>query len=186
VRSGRHCLEPPKEALIGLLIESCPIQISTLFCRRNILPDELFLEYLNVAGEDVCFFIQATQRAERCRANPEIMVNCGKGVNIYFSRIAWSGDNRIRVLQDRIHAYTFLVQHVELSRANRLSATRLIAELKRDFAFFVCRYVIRERKLPKELPRFGMNKILFVLWFSVTALNVSAKYMAGAYRPRAG
>jgi succinoglycan biosynthesis protein ExoW len=187
VPGARHAfVEIPRDSLIALLLDSCPIQISTLFCRRSILPDDPFLEHLKVAGEDVSFFIRAAQRAERCCANTDIMVDCGRGINIYFSRIAWEGDNRIRVLQDRIRAYTFVVEQIELSRDNILSATQLIAELKRDLVFFVCRYAVRERRLPADLSRFGMNGISFALWFAATALGVSAKYVAGLYRPRPG
>jgi succinoglycan biosynthesis protein ExoW len=179
-------VEVPKDALIALLLDSCPIQISTLVCHRDILPDKPFLEHLKVAGEDVSFFIEATQGAKRCCANTDIMVDCGKGINIYFSRIAWEGDNRIRVLQDRIQAYTFVAETIELSQANLLSTMHLVAELKRDFVFFVCRYFVRERRVPSDLSRFGMNNTSFGLWFAATALSISAKYVVGLYRPRPG
>jgi len=184
--AGHHLRQVPKETLIASLIQSCPVQTSALIFRRRVAPDSFFPEDLKVAGEDVVFFIDLTKRSERCCANMDITVECGRGINIYFSRISWHGDNRLRILHDRIFSYIHISERMNLSPRNTELARRLTALLERDFVFFACRYVAKERRLPKEISSIAAAKTSFALWFAATALKVVTGWLVGVYRPLPG
>src|SRR5581483_1842199 len=77
------------DVLVGLVLKEFPTQASTVVYRLDIAPHLRFDTRLKSAGEDVLFFAALAATARRPGFDMGGRVDCGPGVNIYFSHLSW-------------------------------------------------------------------------------------------------
>jgi len=178
------CAEIPIDALVDALPKCFPTQASTIIFRRDILADLRFDHSLRSAGEDVLFFTQLVAKARRACFSTRVMVECGKGVNIYFSNFHWDSPARLAIIQDHIVALSLIIQRVRLAPDTRKWLENQIASYKRDFVFHSLRHFAKRRTIPPELFRMASGRMWYPLWFSLTAAQIAISMPLGLYRPR--
>ena len=139
--SGRTAglLEMPQEAMVGLSISEFPCQASTVVYRRTIAPNLRFNTALQYAGEDVLFFTELLASAPRIAFDLDSKVECGKGVNIYFSHLSWDSPRFLKIKIDQLIAHRILGRCTYLSEANQIINNRRLRLFESEAGFHLLR-----------------------------------------------
>lgn len=171
--NGLAEVEP--ETLAGLILRNFPTQASTVIYRRSIHPDCFFDENLKASGEDVLFFASIVSRARRACFSPKVMVECGDGINMFFSHLEWDDPKRIAIEMDRIKFISKAMQ-MPLPERDIKYLRKRMSSCKKDFVFLSVRYFL---KFKKTGPGFSCSP-----WFLFTAFYVLTGKILGLYRPQ--
>ena len=132
-------LEIPKELMIGLTLDEFPAQTSTVVYQRNIATDLRFDEDLKYTGEDVLFLTTLAARANKICFDLDSMVECGGGVNIYFSNLEPDGERFLAIKADKFVTHLRIAQRLDLSQRNRNWNDKWLALSRRDLAYHLLR-----------------------------------------------
>jgi succinoglycan biosynthesis protein ExoW len=144
-----HFVRLSTDRMIGLVIEEFPAQISAVAYRRTIAPNIRFDSTLKAAGEDVAFLSLLTSKAKNVGFDPEICVECGSGLNMYFSNIDWNSKRTLDIKIDQVRAHRGLARSVRLSADNWKINSRKLRGYQRELAFHLMRATF---KFPGRIP----------------------------------
>jgi succinoglycan biosynthesis protein ExoW len=178
------CAEIPVDALVDAVLKGFPTQASTVIFQRDVFPDLRFDQSLRSAGEDMLFFTQLAAKTRRACFSTKVMVEYGKGVNIYFGNFHWDSPARLAIAHDQIVARSLIAQCVPLAPDTKKWLETLIASYKRDFVFLCLRYIAKRWKIPPELSRMASGRMWYPFWFALTAAQIAISMPLGLYRPR--
>ena len=159
-------------------------QTSTVIYLQSIYPDLLFDTDFVQAGEDTIFFLQLAAKAKSVRFSPEIMVDCGKGMNLYFSSFDWDNPAHLSQVITNMKAHQMMEKRIALSKDNILYNDILIKSFKRNIAFFALRQFLKKKgKIPYEIKKLARENKNFYLWFTICLLQVVVGKVLGIYKP---
>jgi len=166
------------------ILREFPTQASTVIYRRNVAPTLLFDTSFTCSGEDIVFFMQLVDKAETFCFSPEIGVDCGMGVNLYFGNLSWDSPGHLAQVFTNLRAHSVIKSKIALSRANDIWNDWHINVLKRNIAFLSLRHFLKTRgKWPVELRAFAHDVKNFFLWFPASLLQVGVGRALGVYHP---
>ena len=168
-------LEIPVDRMIGLTLREMPCQASTVVYRRSINPALKFNTDLKSSGEDVLFFTALVASAHRVCVDLDSVVECGGGVNIYFSNLSWESKRFLSIMIDHLVMRRLLDQCVTLSGCNREWNDALTDKCRRELAYQMLRQALKNpgwalqefRRLINLAPRsaallhFDMGRVAF-------------------------
>lgn len=138
-------LEVPKDYMMGLTLREFPSQASTVVYRRSINQGLRFATELKSSGEDVLFFTCLVASVNRVCFDLDSMVECGKGVNIYFSNLGWNSERCLSIKVDVLLAHRMIAETLNLSSRNKQWNDVRLVECRRELAFHMLRNL---RKAP--------------------------------------
>lgn len=174
-RVGGDEIRLPAEALVECVIEEFPAQLSTVVFRRAIAPELRFDASLRCSGEDVLYLVSLIAKAKVAAFDPDVVVECGEGVNIYFSHFEWNSPMFIKILRDRAFCHSRLDRVSGLPKHSREKNMRVLRRIQLDFAFHSVRLCLkRGGSLPVEVreicsvPQIGwswwIRSVLYLAW----------------------
>jgi len=173
-----------KDELLSILIQEFPAQTSTIIYKHACAPDMQFNTSLKHAGEDKLFFVQLASMAQRICFSPDIMVDCGTGVNMYFGHTNWDSPSNLRQVIDDLRSHYFIRKIVSLSPNNRAFNDAAIVRLRRKVAFLSLRQCIKHQgRWPRELQLLAREEEFFYGWFAFCAAQVAMLRAFGLYSP---
>ena len=173
-----------KDDLVALIIRECPTQASTIIYRRDQAPDVLFDTSLHYAGEDKVFFAQLVSRMQRIVFSPRVMVDCGRGINMYFGHLSWDSDRHLNVVIDDLKAHYLIKRTITLSQKNQSYNNAYIARLRRKTVFLTLRQFVRSKgKWPAEVAALARSDQHFYAWFTLYAAQVAIGRALKLYMP---
>jgi succinoglycan biosynthesis protein ExoW len=109
-------MEIDKEAMIELLIREFPCSLSTLVYRANIDRRLRFVGHLRNAAEDIVYLVSLACSTKRVCADKVSKVECGNGVNIWFSNQGWHCERFLSTKVDEFFARWYISNKLEISR----------------------------------------------------------------------
>ncbi len=149
-------LEIPKDLMVGLTLSEFPCQASTVVYTREVDPGLRFDVGLRSSGEDVLFFTRLVSSARRICFDLDSMVECGSGVNIYFSNLGWNNERVLSIKVDVLVTHLRIAESLELSARNRKWNDRRVDECRKDLAFHMLRNLIKKpAHASREFARLG-------------------------------
>lgn len=128
-------LEIPQDLMIGLMLAETPCHISTAVYRRSIAREIRFDAKLEYTGEDAFFLTTLAASANRICFDLESMVDCGSGVNIYFSNLAINDERFLPIKVDKFVLHSRIAHRLELSPRNKLWNDQWLALSRKDLAY---------------------------------------------------
>ncbi len=159
-------------------------QASAVIYRRGIAPHLLFDTAFVKAGEDILFLMQLASKINKGCFSTRIMVNCGRGINLYFSHISWDSPGHLIQEITRMKAHCAIKNKVRLSLENDRWNDKYIQGIKRKIAFLSLRQFIKTRgKWPVEIKALGREDRNFFSWFPLSLFQAGAGKALGLYRP---
>ena len=165
----------PKLSLKDEMIETCLCHTSCVVLRADSVSGVRFDLELRSAGEDRMFWIELIIAGARVAISWACNVECGRGVNIFFSSFDW---NKIETL-DRVCNLALFGE--KLSRLPNLEANNLTAAVatrdkyRRAYAYLVLRALLKRQKfLSNSFYRFCKYDPLFPLKTPFLAFSVLA------------
>lgn len=182
--AGRDVVTLSTEEMYTIALREFPTQASTTLFRRAAAPDLRFERSLRSAGEDLVFFLQLISKTKSVCFSPKVMVDCGKGVNIYFGQIDWNAPGYLKGLADNLRAYLIVRETVAMSASNTAWIDRFITKLRRDLVFHTLRRFVKGRgKWPREIGALKAYDKKLPLWFAACAVYVTLGRAARFYKP---
>jgi succinoglycan biosynthesis protein ExoW len=136
-------LEIPRDLMIGLTLSEFPCQASTVVYRRSIIDGLRFDTDLRHSGEDVLFFACLIAAAKRVCIDLDSMVQCGGGINIYFSNLDWNSKKHLSIKVDSLVTRRRIAERLSLSDRNREWNNDQIAECRGQLAFHILRNAVQ-------------------------------------------
>ena len=135
----------PSEEFMSLIIEEFPCQISTVTYKNSVAKNLRFDNSLNYAGEDMLFMVMLADKCHRISCNLNMVVECGSGINIYFSNFGWDSPKFFHILFDRLKCY-YLISQLPNVPKKFLATNRVFLKtsLKNSF-FHIFRYLYKNR-----------------------------------------
>jgi succinoglycan biosynthesis protein ExoW len=159
-------------------------QASTVIYLKNINPDLLFDTSFVQAGEDIIFLLHLVGKAKNAVFSPEIMVDCGTGINLYFSSLDWDNPAHFSQVITKLRTYITIKNNIKLSKDNALWNDAHIKSLKRNIAFLALRQFIKTKgKIPQEIKKLAREDKTFYRWFPVCLIQVATLKALGIYKP---
>jgi succinoglycan biosynthesis protein ExoW len=144
----------PIDCMIGLTLGEFPCQASTVVYRRSINNALHFDTDLRCSGEDVLFFTTLVSSASRVCIDLNGVVECGGGVNIYFSNLSWDSDKFLAITVDHFVMRRRIGERVNLSACNQHWNDRLLDKYRRELAFHMVRNLVKHPlRAMRELKR---------------------------------
>lgn len=137
-------LEIPVDRMVGLTLGEFPCQASTVVYRRRINPGLRFHAGLKYSGEDVVFMTTLIASARRVCFDLDTMVECGGGVNIYFSNLTWDSPKFLAIKVDQVVMRLLLERAITLSADNKKWNNELLLRGRGELAFHMLRSLLRE------------------------------------------
>ncbi|BEV11586.1 glycosyltransferase family 2 protein [Asticcacaulis sp. DW145] len=129
-----------------LCLTDFPCQASTTVFRSSAARDLRFSERLKYSGEDVLFFFELACRSRAVVCNPHSSVQCGTGVNMYFSNLNWDSENYIYIksnhLKLQIYIFNFRKSNIRLFCLN----IKYMILCAGDYAFHLLRSIVKNGK----------------------------------------
>jgi succinoglycan biosynthesis protein ExoW len=132
-------LEIPKDLMIGLTLAEFPCQASTVAYRRDIAPKMRFDNELAFTGEDVLFFTALATSANRICFDLDSIVECGSGVNIYFSNLTINDERFLPIKVDKYVTHFWIAKRFDLSDRNRDWNTQWLSVSRKDLVYHLIR-----------------------------------------------
>ena len=136
-------LEIPTDHMIGLMLWEFPSQASTVVYRRIINKALYFDTELQYSGEDVLFFTSLVASAKRVCFDLDSIVECGGGVNIYFSNLSWSSERFLAIKVNKLVTHRLIAERLDLSSCNKKWNDEILAESRRELAFQTLRNLVK-------------------------------------------
>ena len=147
-------LEIPLDLLIGLTISEVPSQMSTVIYRRQINDGLRFETNLKASGEDVLFLTCLVASAARVCCDLDSRLECGKGLNMYFSNLDWNSNKFLSIKVDIFLTHRLTAARVTLSPQNTRLNDRLLAKCRSEVAFHLLRTLLKNpTRAARELTR---------------------------------
>jgi succinoglycan biosynthesis protein ExoW len=132
-------LEIPKDLMVGLTLAEFPCQASTVVYRRDIAPKLRFDNQLAFTGEDVLFFTALATSANRICFDLDGVVECGSGVNIYFSNLTINDERFLPIKVDKYVTHFRITKRFDLSDRNRDWNSQWLSASRKDLAYHLIR-----------------------------------------------
>lgn len=146
----KHCFSGiASDKFVRLMLKEFPAQVSSVVYKRCIAPDLRFNQKLNAAGEDLLFLCIIVAMAGSIAFDQISCVECGAGLNMYYSNLAWDNPKRLAICIDLLIAHKLIAKVIELSAENRKQNDTAIRHYKRQLAFQTVRSVA---KFPASVP----------------------------------
>ena len=172
------------EEISTVVLREFPTQLSTVIYRKEKGEVLLFDSSFKNAGEDMLFILQLVHRSSAACFSPEARVECGEGVNIYFSNIGWDSPNHLTRLSDRLRSHVHIGKVVALSRENAIWNNKQISKLRNDFVFHTLRqWAVHKGSWPQAARALARQDKSFASWFAVHAVQVSIGRLFKVYHP---
>jgi len=153
-------LDIPKDLMIGLTLAEFPCQASTVVYRRSIAPKLRFDDELAFTGEDVLFFTALAAAASKVCFDLDSIVECGSGVNIYFSNLAVGDERFLPIKVDKYVTHFRIDERFKLSERNKDWNDHWLSTSRKDLAYHLVRGLLyRPVATTKEIGR--LTKIAF-------------------------
>lgn len=182
--NAQRSISPIAQAdFINLTLRDFPSQASTVVYRRDCAADLFFDEKLKAAGEDIVFFTQLGLNAKTLCFNPDIMVECADGMNMFFGHFGWDDPARLSIVRDQIKTFTKILHLETMPESEKLYLGQTISHYKADMVFFCLRARLKNKTWPPELNDFKNTDGFSWLWFIKTALYVLIGKQLGLYKP---
>jgi succinoglycan biosynthesis protein ExoW len=176
--------ELPREDVPGLIVEEFPTQASTVVYSRDLQPDLRFNPDLRAAGEDMLFFVTLTAKARKICCNTVEKVECGGGVNIFFSNFDWDSPSYLKIKKDRVICHEMLSDITFLPDKAHLINKKILRKLRCDFVFHAMWRFFKDRgKIPAALRDMARSDPRFFVWSLSSAARIAILYPLGMYRP---
>ncbi len=172
------------EELSTTILREFTAQTSTVIYSRNICPDLLFDTRFVQAGEDLISFLQLAVKTKKANFSPEIMVDCGTGINLYFGSLGWDNPSYLSQVITNLRAHNVIKNKITLSTENLMWNNEYINKFKRKIAFLALRQFIKTKgKIPQEIKRLAGEDRTFYYWFPVCLIQVATLKALGIYKP---
>ena len=138
-------LSVPKDIMIRLAFCEFPCQASTVVYVREIDECLRFETTLRNSGEDVLFFTNLLSSAKNICFDLDSTVECGDGINIYYSNLVW--DRCLAIKIDILLAHKLIGRKIRLSRANVKWYKKKLNACRKELAFHLIRTLIKNPTL---------------------------------------
>ena len=173
-------LEIPIDHMIGLSLGEFPCQASTVVYRRNINKGLYFSTKLKSSGEDVLFFTTLVASASRVCIDLDGIVECGGGVNIYFSNLSWDSDKFLAIKVDHLLMRRLIDESLNLSSANKQWNDELLAECRNELAFQMLRNLVKNPTLAlREINRLARMAPVAAIVLPIDMIRVAVGHVSG-------
>jgi len=173
-----------RDEVTPIILREFATQASTVVYRRDIAPDLLFDTSFTKAGEDIIFLLQLINKTQKICFSSRIMVDCGTGINIYFSNLDWNSAGHLSQVIYRLKAHLTIQKGVELTQDNIVWNKSFIATLRRKVVFLSLRQIVRNKgKCPDELKALAREDKWFYVWFPLYLFQVVTGKILGLYNP---
>jgi succinoglycan biosynthesis protein ExoW len=167
-------LDIPVDVMIGLSLKEFPCQASTVVYRRKITRGLRFDADLRSSGEDVLFFTCLMSAANRVCFDLDSMVECGAGVNIFFSNLGWDSERLLAIKVDSLVTHRRIAKRVELSDRNRAWNDKRIRECRHELAFHTLRNLVKNQgRVAREIRRLAVSEPGAVVALPVDMIRMS-------------
>jgi succinoglycan biosynthesis protein ExoW len=180
-------LEIATEGMVGLTLEEFPCQASTVVYRQCINDRLCFNTALKFSGEDVLFFTTLVASATRVCLDLDSLVECGGGVNIYFSNLAWGSPKHLAITVDRLVMRHLIADRLHLSRANKNLNGALLYGCRTDLAFHMLRNLLtRPPGALREIKRLARLAPAAALVLPMDMTRVAVSHLTHTLRHKHG
>lgn len=174
----------PSDKLCTCILREFITQASTIVYKRDIYPGLFFDNNFRQAGEDMIFFMQLVTKAVNAKFSTSIMVDCGKGINLYFNSLNWNDPGHILQVITNMKANDTIKSNIPLSKNDKVWIESRITSLKRNIAFLSLRHFIKTKgKIPEETRKLANTDKTFYHWFPLSVIQVIIGKPLGIYKP---
>ncbi len=112
------------------------------------------------------------------------MVDCGTGINLYFSALSWDSVGHLSQIITKLRTYNEIKHHITLSKDNMLWNNELLKSVKRNIAFLALRQFFKTKgKIPEEIKKLARDDKTFYHWFPLSVIQVIIGKPLGIYKP---
>ncbi|WP_240007218.1 glycosyltransferase family 2 protein [Pseudaquidulcibacter saccharophilus] len=181
---GNNNFEIEKEDLINCNLNYFITHASTVAFKKALLEGLIFNINIKNAGEDILFFTELIARANKIIFTKEKLVTCADGINIFFNEYTnWDSPSRLLIARDRFISFWYVLKIKNLSSENKQMIRKTYFNFGFDYAFFIIRKFVKNRKVPDELIsllRESPKQIPDVIFFFST---VGFAKLFGIYKP---
>lgn len=179
---GSNCLAPLSPIdLTTIILKDFATQASTVIYRRDIYPDLLFDENFKKAGEDLIFFVKLSAKAKNPCCYNKVMVECGRGVNIFFSNFSWDSPEIIPITISQIKAHRVLDSYIPESMKKWNIA--FIRKLQKKLIFLTIRHFIKNRNINHFAKDFIISDDEGRKYLYANVMHVTIGKLLGFYKP---
>lgn len=172
-----------KEILLTLTLKSLPCHISATIFRREIAADIYFNTVIKTAGEDMIYLMHVVKNAKGICFSPQVNVECGSGVNIFFGNMAWDSPGLLGTVIDKLRTHQYIQQNIVLPEQSAAWNSCKIKSLRINFAYHSVRRIIKLRAFPNEIKRLAIEDKFFLCWFPYYALGAFIGKPLGLFKP---
>ncbi|MEK6746110.1 MAG: glycosyltransferase [Pseudomonadota bacterium] len=170
--------------LCTTILREFTTQASTVIYRRSIYPELLFDTSFYKAGEDVIFFLQLSTKVKNACFSKEIMVDCGTGINLYFSALSWDSVGHLSQIITKLRTYNKIKSTMTISKNDMLWNKALIKSIKLNIAFLALRKFFKTKgRIPEEIKKLAHDDKTFYHWFPLALIQVIIGKPLGIYKP---
>ena len=181
---GQSLVRIGKEAMTTATLRHFPCQISTTVFRRAKAPGLLFDMRIKNAGEDVLFFLQLLEKIDVVCFSPDIKVQCGSGVNLYFGNFDWEAPGFLSRIIDNMKAHSLIGQAVSLSPENKAWNEAYMRNHRHNITYHTLRRWLKNKGVfPPEVLALKRQDASFCCWFMRGIAYVLAGRIMGFYKP---
>ena len=173
----------PEGEMPCLIINEFPAHLSTLVYARALDPELRFSPNLRVCGEDKLFMVALAIKAKRVCFDATSTVECGRGVNVFFSQIGWDSPSLMQIQRGQLESHMLIDRVPGLSPKARFYNAKALADARDAFAFHCLRRTIKNRQIPAEARQLAKIDEQFWRWFPSSLRRVTIGYWRGSYRP---
>jgi succinoglycan biosynthesis protein ExoW len=138
------------DEFIGLMSKEFPAQTSTVVYRRCIAPNLRFDTGLTAAGEDLLFLCMVLASANSVAFDQANRVECGAGLNIFFSNLSWDNPKSLAICVDQFVTRQLINKKIELSPKSKTRNNAAIKYFRRRLALETARNAV---KYPSRVPK---------------------------------
>ncbi len=150
-------LDIPKDLMIRLTLHEFPCQASTVVYARKMHKDLRFEARLRNAGEDVLFFASLQLFASRICVDLDSFVECGEGVNIYWSNLGWNSERYLSIKVDVLLTHRLVRKRLNLSCSNTRFNNEKVSVCTKEVAFHLIRNLPKNpRQVLREIRRLSL------------------------------
>jgi succinoglycan biosynthesis protein ExoW len=154
---------------IGLMSKEFPAQISTVVYRRCIAPTLRFEIGLQAAGEDLLFLCMLLANANNVAFDQGNCVECGIGLNIFFSNLSWDNPKSLAICVDQFVARRLIDKKIELSPQSKARNNAAIKYYGRRLALETARNIVRyPSRVPKAIADLSKKDALAAISLPLT------------------
>jgi succinoglycan biosynthesis protein ExoW len=177
-------IQLPEGELPCLIIDEFPVHLSTLVYARSVDPSLRFNNDLRMCGEDKLFMVALATKAKRICFNARSVVECGRGVNVFFSQLEWDSPSFMEIQKEQLECHVLIGGVPGLSQKALFYNAKVLTDWRDNFAFHSIRRIIKDRgKIPAEAWHLAKTDRRFLSWFSSSLLRVIIGYLRGSYQP---